>query len=171
MRIGFGGCAVLVPTWKDGLEVEKRLSDLGLAAKFMRHKAVNLDHPAIKIIPMRSAKGLEFPIVAVAGLTDGYPPPLPRGASPDEEDEAERLARRTLYVAMTRAMHALMVVVPAGRTSHCFAGFDPASWRIIDHTRGLPPDGWVEDIGIQDLPSPPMVARSSSEPVNEPALS
>jgi len=38
--------------------------------------------------------------------------------------------RRTLFVGMTRAMRALLVIVPAGTASPLLSGFDARYWHI-----------------------------------------
>jgi superfamily I DNA/RNA helicase len=60
----------------------------------------------VKLVTMHSSKGLEFPVVFVAGL--GYLP----SKNQDEKEEA-----RLLYVAMTRAMDELIL------TGHQNSGF------------------------------------------------
>ena len=60
----------------------------------------------VKLVTMHSSKGLEFPVVFVAGL--GYLPT----ANQEEKEEA-----RLLYVAMTRAMDELIL------TGHQKSGF------------------------------------------------
>ena len=76
----------------------------------------------------QSAKGLEFPVVAVAGFIDGLPPAGGRGAGEDETEEALARQRRTMFVAMTRAMPSLLVVTP-DRPWPLFTGFDPQLWN------------------------------------------
>ena len=53
---------------------------------------------AVELVTFHAAKGLEWPVVHVAGLEDGLVPDQPR---PHPEAEAEE--RRLLYVAVTRA--------------------------------------------------------------------
>ena len=59
----------------------------------------------VSLLTMHAAKGLEFPVVFVAGLEDGLVPLL----RPDEAEDADARAeeRRLFYVAMTRAMDRL----------------------------------------------------------------
>lgn len=130
LRIGPGGCAVLVPTVAAGNAIAGRLRDAGIDAAYMEGRALDLERKAVKVLTLQSAKGLEFPIVAVAGFLEGWVPGAPRGASADEADEALRQARRTMFVAMTRAMRALLVVTPAGHHARLFEGFDPARWNL-----------------------------------------
>lgn len=82
----------------------------------MLSKDLDVYAPGVKVLPLRSAKGLEFPIVAIAGLWPPYPY-FPANAGRGEQDERISLERRTLYVGMTRAMRALLVVVPQTTTS------------------------------------------------------
>ncbi len=64
-----------------------------------RHaKRFDSHHDSIKLMTMHSSKGLEFPVVAVAGL----------GFMPYKEDETADEAR-LLYVAMTRATERLLM--------------------------------------------------------------
>ncbi|MFC2130666.1 ATP-dependent helicase [Bacteroidota bacterium] len=56
-------------------------------------------HNQVKLMTLHSAKGLEFPIVFIAGLEEGLFP-LAKSEMIQEEEEEER---RLLYVGMTRA--------------------------------------------------------------------
>lgn len=59
--------------------------------------------PAVQLMTMHSAKGLEFPLVFIAGLEEGMFP------SQQSQEDISRLEeeRRLCYVGMTRAMHKL----------------------------------------------------------------
>lgn len=129
LRLGVGSSVVLVPTEKAGKRIAKALQEAGIGASFMTGKELDLAKPGAKVITLKSSKGLEFPIVAVAGFLDAPYPPLPEDVDADERSESLSRERRTLYVAMTRAMRALLVVVPAGSESVLFQGFDPARWN------------------------------------------
>ncbi len=64
----------------------------------------DLYHPRaekVALISMHAAKGLEFPVVFIAGCEDGL---VPSAAAADREEE-----RRLLYVAMTRARQRLFL--------------------------------------------------------------
>ena len=65
---------------------------------------------------LHAAKGLEFPVVFIAGLEEGLVPFAPREALPAEA-AAEQLAeeRRLFYVGMTRAMATLCLTWCAQR--------------------------------------------------------
>ncbi len=129
-RLGIGSCALLCPTQKAGQALAASLSTLGLPARFMAGKDLDLSRNEIKVLTLKACKGLEFPIVALAGFpSKNYP--VARNALPAEE-WTEWLARerRTLFVAMTRAMRALLVVVLEGADSPLFTGFESAYWNL-----------------------------------------
>jgi len=81
------------------------------AQEFLDHAALvsdsdNLDEEAqVSLLTMHNAKGLEFPVVFIAGLEEGL---FPHSRSLDDEDQMEE-ERRLCYVAMTRAMQRLYV--------------------------------------------------------------
>jgi superfamily I DNA/RNA helicase/mRNA-degrading endonuclease RelE of RelBE toxin-antitoxin system len=128
-RLGMGACGVLVPTEGAGQAIASRLQEYGIEASFMPGRELDLEQPVVKVITQQSAKGLEFPIVAVAGFIDARTPGAPRGASDEEVEEALLQSRRRVYVAMTRAMRALLVVVPSDIGSPLFDGFDQQIWN------------------------------------------
>ena len=107
--------------------VEEQLNASGLDAGFMASNALDLRSQSIKILTTRAAKGLEFPIVALAGLTE-----LRREFARDAEErlEYEHRERRALYVAMTRAMRGLLVLLPEDTASPLFTGFAEPYWNI-----------------------------------------
>lgn len=130
LHLAIGSCAVLVPSEKTGRALTGLLIDRGLQVQFMPGRNLDLKKPVIKVLTLKSAKGLEFPIVAVAGFVDTSYPRMPSDLP--EEAVQERLSeeRRTLYVAMTRAMRGLLVVVSAKSDSPLFRGFDESYWNL-----------------------------------------
>jgi ATP-dependent exoDNAse (exonuclease V) beta subunit len=124
----------------------RRQADQGARAN--ESVAAEPDDPALRILTVHGAKGLEFPIVILAGLNTAkpnQPPPVLWGAGGPAlragtvrrglvetgeyadrraleaaRDDAERL--RLLYVAMTRARDHLVVSLHhKGQTSSCHA--------------------------------------------------
>ncbi|MGG6295192.1 UvrD-helicase domain-containing protein [Leptolyngbya sp. AN02str] len=129
-RLGLGACAILVPTEKVGKNITGQLNYLGIEAQFMTSKDLDLNSKGVKVLPLKAAKGLEFPIVAIAGFLEGAYPTIPKGTAPEAATEILNRERRTLYVAMTRAMRALLVLVPAKKLSPLLQTFDPHLWNL-----------------------------------------
>lgn len=130
LRLGLSACAVLCPTNTAAQRLASELNGLGVAARFMSAKELDVGAAEVKTLTLKSAKGLEFPIVALAGFLDGAFPVIPRGATDEARKEIEERERRTLYVAMSRAMRALLLVEPAGQKSALLGGFDPSRWNL-----------------------------------------
>ncbi len=132
-RLGVGACSALVPSEGVGRSVAAGLREMGVEAVFMPGRELDLEHRAVNVITLKSAKGLEFPVVALAGFVRGGAlPGVPKGVSVEELDEALARERRTMYVAMTRAMRALLVVTPAEKPPVLLSGFDPDHWNLGD---------------------------------------
>jgi superfamily I DNA/RNA helicase len=130
LRHTLSSCAVLCPTESAGKALEKALRGYDLDATFMKGVDLNLAQPGIKILPLKSSKGLEFPIVALAGFAHHTYPIMPNGATPEERDEILARERRTIFVGMTRAMRALLIIVPSGATTPLLRDFDPDLWNL-----------------------------------------
>jgi superfamily I DNA/RNA helicase/mRNA-degrading endonuclease RelE of RelBE toxin-antitoxin system len=128
-RLGTSSGAVLVPSERTGKPLAEALTDAGVPAEFMPGKSLDLKKPVVKIITLKSAKGLEFPIVAVAGFI-GLSSDAKGGGSTEAVEETLRRDRRSYFVAMTRAMRTLLVVVPKGTQSPLLKGFAPELWNV-----------------------------------------
>jgi superfamily I DNA/RNA helicase/mRNA-degrading endonuclease RelE of RelBE toxin-antitoxin system len=128
LRAGVGACAVLVSSRQAGFEMAKHLTASGLAGKYMERQEIDLDLPVVKVMTRHSAKGLEFPIVAVTGFFT--PPRVEPGVTDEQREEARQVERRIFYVAMTRAMDRLLVVAPGDHPHLGVAAFDPEWWDI-----------------------------------------
>ena len=129
-QLSRSACAVLVPSDAAGKQIAAELTQRGLPAKYMSGRELDLSAREIKVITLMSAKGLEFPIVALAGFAHGPYPWRPATMPDDAFEETLGKERRVLYVAMTRAMRALLVAAPPQRSSSLFDGFDPAYWNL-----------------------------------------
>ncbi|WP_255017202.1 3'-5' exonuclease [Cyanobium sp. A2C-AMD] len=128
LRLTIGSGAVLVPDKYVGEALAEALERREIPAVYRNSRDFELDDNSISILPLTAAKGLEFPVVAVAGFSRSKWPRLD-GLDGDAEIEALVKARRTLFVAMTRAMRALLVVTPADDDSMLYDGFDPELWN------------------------------------------
>ena len=83
---------------------------------------------AVRLMTLHGAKGLEFPVVFIAGLDDGT---LPLRNAKEEADEEEE--RRLFYVGMTRAKKELIITA---------TGSGPSAFL-----RELPKDVKIEKAG------------------------
>ncbi|MCG3207815.1 MAG: ATP-dependent DNA helicase Rep [Anaerolineae bacterium] len=109
LRLPINAAAVLVPSNSLGKTFADLLNDHGLPAKFMSGKSIKLEERCVKVMTLHSAKGLEFPIVALAHVEADR---LPRESeATDAQDVAEHheAQRRLMYVGCTRAMRYLFV--------------------------------------------------------------
>ncbi len=125
-----GSCAILCPTDSTGKALATALHKEGIEATYMTGRDLDLSYSGVKIITLKSSKGLEFPVVALAGFTTGTYPVIPYGAKSEEIEEVLDRERRTLFVAMTRAMRALLVVIPHESATPLLQGFDPSYWNL-----------------------------------------
>lgn len=132
-RLGIGACAILVPTEEVGKSVASWLNAEGIAAEFMPGRALDLEKPVVKVLTLKSAKGLEFPIVALAGFDASWFPGIPQRVTEEELAEALAKERRTMYVGMTRAMLALLVALPSAAkppAASLYTGFSGDFWNV-----------------------------------------
>ena len=92
---------------------------------------------AVEIVTFHAAKGLEWSVVHVAGLEEGFVPIHHAKDSPDDLDEERRL----LYVALTRARDELICSWAKTRTfGSRTANRQPSPWLgIISNTVGATP--------------------------------
>ncbi|MQA27769.1 MAG: AAA family ATPase, partial [Micromonosporaceae bacterium] len=70
----------------------------------------------VTLLTLHAAKGLEFPVVFLAGCEDGLLPHRLPGASLDEDDVAEE--RRLFFVGLTRAQQRLYLSYARKRARH-----------------------------------------------------
>lgn len=74
------------------------------------------DADAVSLMTLHSAKGLEFPVVFMAGMEDGLFPSY-MSITSDEEDDVEE-ERRLCYVGITRAQEKLYMTYARSRRIH-----------------------------------------------------
>lgn len=127
-RLPLHGSAVLCPNYQTAQYYAQQLTQVGLKARYVTSKSINLKAPYIKVLTLHAAKGLEFPFVAI-GLSDRPFPLL------DEKLPAEEVAlvisnqRRLFYVGCTRAMRSLMVCHSASPSSPFLEALAPPYWQ------------------------------------------
>lgn len=129
LRMKYSSAAVLVPNKTIGLQLAEEISTAGVAAKFFPGNELDLKADIVKVMTMHSAKGLEFPVVVLAGFAAQQ---QPIEARDDGGIYSEWLAneRKLLYVGMTRAMRGLMVIVDGSCQHEALAGLSPENWAI-----------------------------------------
>jgi len=97
----------------------------------MSGKELDLMQSGVKVITLKSSKGLKFPIVALAGFVGSSYPIISPNALEEERDELISQERRSMFVGMTCAMRSLLVVIPEGNDSPLFQGFDEWYWNTM----------------------------------------
>jgi superfamily I DNA/RNA helicase len=130
LRFSTAACAVLCPSNDIGRVLAASLRTGGIEATFMEGKDLDLAWHGVKVITLNSAKGLEFPIVALAGFAGSRYANLTHDLEGEKLEEELARLRRTIFVGMTRAMRALLVVVPAHTTSPLLQGFEARYWNL-----------------------------------------
>ncbi|MFH1113242.1 MAG: UvrD-helicase domain-containing protein [Pseudomonadota bacterium] len=121
-RLGFNDIAVLFRLNAVGDVLEEAFQASGIPYQRARRsdprgEAEEIDPraEAVTLMTMHASKGLEFPVVFIAGCEDGVIPYVPndeeKGSATDLDEE-----RRLLYVAMTRAAGDLIVSRSEKRT-------------------------------------------------------
>ena len=108
---------------------------------------------AVVLMTVHSAKGLEFPVVFLAGMEDGIFPSMQNIGEPSEMSEERRLA----YVAITRAKEQLYITHVKNRLMYGKSAYNPLS-RFIKME--LPPPLIEYD---RPRPAPPRV-QSTARP-------
>jgi DNA helicase-2/ATP-dependent DNA helicase PcrA len=147
--------------WENVMELRRLASEFqetGLEA-FLERVALVSDQDTLEeganvptLLTLHAAKGLEFPVVFIVGLSDGT---LPHSRS-FEDPEAMHEERRLLYVGITRAKKRLYLVYPQTRSAFGYA--EPAD-----------PSRYLADIPdeLLDVPGSTMhggYVRSSQRP-------
>jgi DNA helicase-2/ATP-dependent DNA helicase PcrA len=114
------------------------------------------------LMTLHTAKGLEYPVVFIAGLDDGT---LPHSRSMDDPEQMAE-ERRLLYVGMTRAKDKLFLIHDQYRNNYGYSEpVDPS--RFIDDL----PDELIEGgnrLGAKAIARPDLWEQPSREPT--PAL-
>ena len=114
---------------------------------------------AVVLMTIHAAKGLEFPVVFLAGMEDGIFPSQQNFGEPSEMSEERRL----MYVAVTRAKERLYITHAKSRIMYGRSGFNPLSVFVREE---LPQSLTLRD-GPQKIP--PRQSTSYSSPRRQPS--
>jgi DNA helicase-2/ATP-dependent DNA helicase PcrA len=135
-------------------------------AEFLDHAALASDtdqfdpEARVTLMTLHAAKGLEFPLVFLAGLEEGLFPHSRTLSSPDELEEERRLC----YVGMTRAMDTLILTRAHYRRRY---GNDVPEMSIPSRFLEEVPNQLVENLGGRtpawSTPAYSAIRRRSSE--------
>jgi len=117
-------------------DLGKLLSDVMLSENFEGEKIG--DKPAVILSTIHQAKGLEWPMVFIIGLRDGY---FPHHKSIDNQSDLEE-ERRLFYVAVTRARDELIMLYPIRAFSYKFGDVYSEPSMFI---RELKPELYLEE--------------------------
>jgi DNA helicase-2/ATP-dependent DNA helicase PcrA len=115
-------------------------------AEFLDHAALASDtdqfdpNARVTLMTLHAAKGLEFPLVFLAGLEEGLFPHSRTLSSPEELEEERRLC----YVGMTRAMNSLVLSRAHYRRRY---GYDAPELTIPSRFLEEVPTQLVENLG------------------------
>jgi superfamily I DNA/RNA helicase/mRNA-degrading endonuclease RelE of RelBE toxin-antitoxin system len=120
--------AVLCMSKNTGEALARRLSELGLPAVFQSGKDIDITAQKVKVLTLHSAKGLEFPFVAVVGLDGGRFPRFIEDYPAEELAAMEDEQRRLFFVGCSRAMRALLVCGSRDTPSPFLAPLLPPVW-------------------------------------------
>lgn len=131
LRLPRNAAAVLVPSSQEGRLFAQQLTELGLPAVYTTSQNLKLEAPEIKVMPLTSAKGLEFPIVALPYVEAGRLPSEGVEENPDVWQAHLNTQRRLFYVACTRAMRYLFVSYDRGLPSMFVRDFSEGYWKRV----------------------------------------
>lgn len=131
--------------------------ELDVLSAFLAHAALEAGEAqadayedCVQLMTLHSAKGLEFPMVFLAGLEEGL---FPHSMSSDDPERLEE-ERRLCYVGMTRAMEQLYITYAESRRLHGQENY-PLPSRFL---REIPGDL------IQEVRNRPQVSRPVYSP-------
>ena len=131
-QFGREGVFPLAPTGEDDREPALSELDEFLDQAALESGDYQSGGPAVQLMTLHAAKGLEFPLVFVAGMEEGLFPGVRSMQDPRRLEEERRLA----YVGITRAMRQLYLTHAETRRLYGSESHAPPS-RFIDE---MPPD-------------------------------
>ncbi|MCE9679922.1 DNA helicase II [Shewanella sp. AS1] len=132
----------------------EELEDMGELNAFLSHAALEAGEgqadahsDAVQLMTLHSAKGLEFPMVFMAGVEEGI---FPSQMAMDEGDRLDE-ERRLCYVGMTRAMKQLYITYAESRRIYGRENFARPS-RFIKEI----PSEYVQEIRLKTQVNAPV---------------
>lgn len=128
LRLPLSACGVLAPSRRLGQDAARDLGAHGIAARFVEGKDLDLEAPGVKVMTIHSAKGLEFPVVALPGIDEGVLPRTLEDAKAQDRDAHLALERRLLFVGVTRAMRRLVVTATERAASSFLTALPADVW-------------------------------------------
>lgn len=142
-------------------EMPEDVEEMTPLAAFLAHASLeageaqaDADQDAVQLMTIHSAKGLEFPLVVLAGVEEGMFPSNMSNEEPDRLEEERRLA----YVGMTRAMQQLVITYAETRRVYGQDKFHTLS-RFV---REIPSE-FIEEIRLRSQVTQPMHNRFSAQ--------
>ncbi|NMH59908.1 DNA helicase II [Alteromonas ponticola] len=139
--------------------VPEEAEEMTPLAAFLAHASLEAgeaqadsDQDAVQLMTIHTAKGLEFPLVFLAGVEEGMFPSQMTNDEPGRMEEERRLA----YVGMTRAMQKLFMTYAESRRLYGQDKFHTIS-RFIQEI----PSEYVEEVRLRSTISRPVHNRFS----------
>ncbi len=146
-------------------ELPEDAEEMTPLAAFLAHASLeageaqaDADQDAVQLMTIHTAKGLEFPLVVLAGVEEGMFPSSMSNEEPDRLEEERRLA----YVGMTRAMQELVITYAETRRLYGQDKYHTVS-RFV---REIPSD-FIEEIRLRSQVTQPIHNRFSAQVSHE----
>ncbi len=131
LRLPVNAAGVLAPSNNLAKNLAGFLQEQGLPARYMPSKDVQLEERCVKVMTLHAAKGLEFPIVAIAHVELDRLPRESEAIDPLEIQEHLDGQRRLLYVGCTRAMRHLFVTYDQSQPSPFIDELSTERWTRV----------------------------------------
>ncbi|MEW6709393.1 MAG: UvrD-helicase domain-containing protein [Candidatus Riflebacteria bacterium] len=131
LRMKTSSAAVLAPNEKFGRFIAEKISEAGLTAQFFPGRDLNLKADVVKVLTLHSAKGLEFPVVAIVSVDESFVKnEMSIEEFPELLNEQLNNEKKLLYVGMTRAMRGLLMLVGEAGNQDLFSGLSADNWSV-----------------------------------------
>ncbi|MGE0625123.1 MAG: DNA helicase II [Pseudomonadales bacterium] len=139
--------------------VSAEVAETSVLEEFLDHVALDAGErqsesgPAVQMMTLHSAKGLEFPLVFLAGLEEGL---FPHRMSAEEPGRMEE-ERRLCYVGITRAMRCLYLTYAETRRLHGTDTYNRPSRFLLEI-----PSALVSEVRMKGAVERPYGSRDSA---------